>query len=123
MPIKPENKKRYPANWKQIRESILERAHNRCEFCGKQNHTYFWNEKTGKMVKVVLTIAHLDHTPENCDPENLRALCQACHNRYDAKHRAETRSMAFHRIFVERMAKIDSRPKNVNYQIVENNEE
>jgi 5-methylcytosine-specific restriction endonuclease McrA len=123
MPIKPENKKRYPANWKQIRESILERAHNRCEFCGKQNHTYFWNEKTGKMVKVVLTIAHLDHTPENCDPENLRALCQACHNRYDAKHRAETRSMAFHRIFVERMAEIDSRPKNVNYQIVENNEE
>ena len=123
MPIKPENKKRYPANWKQIRESILERAHNRCEFCGKQNHTYFWNEKTGKMVKVVLTIAHLDHTPENCDPENLRALCQACHNRYDAKHRAETRSMAFHRIFVERMAEIDSRPKNVNYQIVKNNEE
>ena len=123
MPIKPENKKRYPANCKQIRESILERAHNRCEFCGKQNHTYFWNEKTGKMVKVVLTIAHLDHTPENCDPENLRALCQACHNRYDAKHRAETRSMAFHRIFVERMAEIDSRPKNVNYQIVENNEE
>lgn len=123
MPIKPENKKRYPANWKQIRESILERAHNRCEFCGKQNRTYFWNEKTGKMVKVVLTIAHLDHTPENCDPENLRALCQACHNRYDAKHRAETRSMAFHRILVERMAEIDSRPKNVNYQIVENNEE
>ena len=125
MPIKPENKKRYPANWKQIRESILERAHNRCEFCGKQNHTYFWTEKTGKMVKVVLTIAHLDHTPENCDPENLRALCQACHNRYDAKHRAETRSWAraFQRDLVERMAEIDSRPKNVNYQIVKNNEE
>ena len=30
--------------------------------------------------------------PKNCDPENLRALCQKCHNRYDAKHRAETRS-------------------------------
>lgn len=41
--------------------------------------------------KVVLTIAHLDHTPENCDPDNLRALCQKCHNQYDAKHRTETR--------------------------------
>lgn len=30
-------------------------------------------------------------TPENCDYSNLRALCQLCHNRYDAKHRAETR--------------------------------
>ena len=52
------------------------------------------NEKTGKTVKVVLTIAHLDHTPEHCEPENLRALCQACHNRYDAKHRAETRRLS-----------------------------
>ena len=91
MPIKPENKQRYPKNWKDIRASILERAHNCCEFCGKENHSYFVNEKTGKTVKVVLTIAHLDHTPEHCEPENLRALCQACHNRYDAKHRAETR--------------------------------
>ena len=41
--------------------------------------------------RVVLTVAHLDHTPENCDPSNLRALCQRCHNKYDAKHRAETR--------------------------------
>jgi hypothetical protein len=44
----------------------------------------------GKMVKIVLTIAHLDHTPENCDPENLRAWCQRCHLRYDAAHHAET---------------------------------
>lgn len=110
MPIKPENKKRYPANWKEIRASILERAHNRCEFCGKQNHTYFWNEKTGKMVKVVLTIAHLNHTPEDCRPENLRALCQACHNRYDAKHRAETRSSvrAYKKDIEERSAVIDT---------------
>jgi len=94
MPIKPENRKRYPENWKEVRASILERAHDHCEFCGRKNHSHFWNEKTGKMVQVVLTIAHLDHQPENCDPSNLRALCQACHNRYDAKHRAETRRMS-----------------------------
>jgi 5-methylcytosine-specific restriction endonuclease McrA len=38
-----------------------------------------------------LTIAHLDHTPENCAAENLKALCQKCHNKYDAKHRAQTK--------------------------------
>lgn len=92
MPIRPENKARYPKNWKtEIRPSILERANNRCEFCGRQNHTWFFNEKTKKMVRVVLTVAHLDHQPENCDPSNLRALCQSCHNQYDAAHRAETR--------------------------------
>lgn len=91
MPIRPENRARYPRNWKQIRASILERAHNRCEFCGVENHTMRLNHKTGKEAKVILTIAHLDHTPENCDPSNLRALCQKCHNSYDAQHRKETR--------------------------------
>ena len=90
MPIKPENKGRYPKNWKEIRQQILQRANNRCEICGRENHSIVDNGH-GKMIKVVLTIAHLNHTPEDCRPENLRALCQRCHNRYDAKHRAETR--------------------------------
>ena len=81
MPIKPENKKRYPPNWKEIRKSILLRADNKCEFCGIGNYTIRENGS-----KVVLTIAHLDHIPENCEPDNLRALCQKCHNQYDAKH-------------------------------------
>lgn len=88
MPILPENKNRYPKNWKEIRAKILERAGNKCEFCGIPNYTIKPNGS-----KVVLTIAHLDHTPENCDPSNLRALCQKCHNQYDAPHRAETRKM------------------------------
>ena len=91
MPIKPENRLRYPRNWKQIRASILERAHGCCEFCGVENHTYRYNEHTGHLARIVLTIAHLDHTPEHCNPDNLRALCQRCHNRYDAEHRKETR--------------------------------
>ena len=91
MPIKPENKSRYPKNWKQIRERILQRAGNRCEFCGVENHTYRYNPKTGKEAYIVLTIAHLDHTPENCSDDNLRALCQRCHNQYDAEHRKQTR--------------------------------
>lgn len=92
MPIRPENKARYPKNWKEIRAAILKRAGNHCEFCGVPNHVLRRNGQ-GKEVKIVLTIAHLDHQPENCDPENLRALCQRCHNQYDASHRAETRRM------------------------------
>lgn len=38
-----------------------------------------------KSTKIVLTIAHLDHTPENNDPANLAALCQRCHLRYDSE--------------------------------------
>jgi len=41
--------------------------------------------------RVVLTVAHLDHTPENNDDANLLAMCQRCHNRYDADHRSATR--------------------------------
>lgn len=91
MPVKPENKSRYPKDWKQIRVSVLERAHNCCEFCGVENYTYRTNERTGNTARIVLTVAHLDHTPENCSLDNLRALCQRCHNRYDAEHRKETR--------------------------------
>jgi len=83
MPIRPENKVRYPKNWRQISEYIrFERAQNRCEKCGAEN--YEPHPVTGS--KVILTVAHLDHTPENCDPENLMAMCQLCHLRYDAHH-------------------------------------
>lgn len=42
----------------------------------------------GPAVRVVLTVAHLDHQPENCERGNLKALCQRCHLRYDAAHHA-----------------------------------
>jgi hypothetical protein len=37
--------------------------------------------------RVRLTVAHLDHTPGHDDDENLRAMCQRCHNRYDTTFR------------------------------------
>lgn len=40
-------------------------------------------------IRVVLTVAHLDHQPENVERWNLKALCQRCHNRYDAAHHAQ----------------------------------
>jgi len=91
MPIKPENRTRYPSNWKQIRVEILERASHRCEGSPDYPDCRAENGKphpdTGS--KVVLTIAHLDHTPENCDHENLKAWCQRCHLWYDRHHHAQ----------------------------------
>ena len=55
------------------------------------------NKKSGKVelvpnpkkVKIVLTIAHLDHDEANHDvsDERLMAMCQLCHLRYDAKEK------------------------------------
>ena len=95
MPILPENRSRYAPKpeRERIRAEILLRADNRCEGspaypdCRAAN--YEPHPVTGS--KVVLTIAHLDHQPENNDPANLRAWCQRCHNKLDAVHRLETR--------------------------------
>jgi hypothetical protein len=38
-----------------------------------------------------LTIAHLDHNPQNNKESNLKALCQKCHLNYDLEHHKETR--------------------------------
>ena len=44
-----------------------------------------------KTIKVVLTIAHLNHNINDNRDENLRALCQRCHLRHDGKQHAFTR--------------------------------
>jgi hypothetical protein len=103
MPIRPENKARYPKNWSsEIRPAILERAKNDagwpcCEQCGVPNGEKIARNPDGTWshalsdedgVVIVLTIAHLNHTPEDCAHSNLRAWCQKCHNAYDAPVRA-----------------------------------
>lgn len=95
MPIKPENLRRYPANWKEIVAAVRERSGDKCEGSPRWPDCRAENGKphpeTGS--KVVLTTAHLDHVPENCsldDLSNLRHWCQRCHLVYDAEHHAET---------------------------------
>lgn len=39
-----------------------------------------------KLVVIVLTVAHLNHQPEDCRPENLAAMCQRHHLAYDHDH-------------------------------------
>jgi hypothetical protein len=99
MPIRPENRRRYPADWTAISRRIrFERAAGRCECvgeCGRGTHEGRCPNRHGEPAygtgsQVVLTTAHLDHTPENCDPGNLRAMCQGCHLHYDRDHHRET---------------------------------
>lgn len=97
MPIKPENKARYPKDWKAISKAIRERSGGRCEChgeCGLHRTTPGPRrcvERHGEPAKwakgkIVLTVAHLNHQPEDCRPENLKAMCQRCHLRYDHDH-------------------------------------
>jgi len=124
MPIRPENRDRYPADWDAISRRVRDEAGNACERCGVMNGLDIRRGKAvsgepvwrvaawpaymdgmsaetgypvlgtkpdmvdyGVAVKVVLTVAHLDHQPENCERANLRAWCQRCHNQYDAPMR------------------------------------
>jgi hypothetical protein len=122
MPIRPENRARYPKNWKAISLHIRsERAGDRCECTGQCGDDHRRGDSSfgrcgapnGKIVcravddsgrwvlgdacfvhrfvRVILTVAHLDHQPENCADANLLAMCQYCHLRYDREHHAWTR--------------------------------
>lgn len=84
----PMDRKRYPPDWKRIATEIKEAADWKCQNCGKQcrrpGEPFDTHQRT-------LTVAHLNHTPEDVRPGNLQALCAPCHLRYDAQHHAETR--------------------------------
>lgn len=88
--------KEYPPNWFTFYRpyclrragEILDAAENalqeaRCEWCDAENHTD----------SIVLTIAHLRHDHTNPMPSltTLAALCQSCHNTYDAETRRANR--------------------------------
>lgn len=108
----PIDYKKYPKDWKERRERILKRAKNKCEFCGLKNYikgyrfpdgSFLTKEQAkrkymyevdifadgGREIKIILTIAHLDHDEENHEvkDERLKALCQRCHLTYDVEEK------------------------------------
>lgn len=95
MPIKAENRARYPADWLDIRARIQARAGDACEGSPVYPDCRAVNGKphpvTGSIV--VCTTAHMNHVIEDCTDENLRFLCQRCHLTHDAKHHAQTAYM------------------------------
>ena len=84
----PMERDRYPKDWQQIAFAKKQSVGWKCEVCGMQCRRPGEAFDTHKRT---LTVAHLNHTPEDCRPENLKAMCAGCHLRYDAKHHAETR--------------------------------
>jgi hypothetical protein len=118
MPIKDWSK--YPKDWKQIRQRILEREGHKCKICGVENYNIGYRDENSvwhpieqscqgdvdaedvkregyKIIKIVLTIAHLNHDTTDNRDENLAALCQLHHIRHDINHHkassSETRRM------------------------------
>lgn len=78
----------YPEDWERIALSVKEKADWKCQQCGKQcrrpGEPFDTHRRT-------LTVAHMNHIPQDVRPENLKAMCAVCHLRYDAQHHAETR--------------------------------
>lgn len=126
MPIRPQLRKFYRgAAWRATRMSVLARAKDCCERCGKPNGKHLWvlrdgtgrwclgnpmrgrwydgigkavarptadEQKGARFIRVVLTIAHLNHLAGDDRDENLQALCQRCHLAHDqAWHAAQAR--------------------------------
>jgi hypothetical protein len=111
----PIDYKNYPPNWKsEIVPAVLARANNCCEwegckfhngqlvYRGKVNKRIEWFETLEAArevcdfyavwivpIKVVLTVAHLDHDETNHEVklDRLAAMCQLHHLRYDAKEK------------------------------------
>lgn len=118
----PMKRNLYPKNWKTISHQVrFERAGGKCEWCGVEHDRWVWYHPELVHVKsqdvedgirwygisegnthqnpehgylVVLTTAHIhDPNPQNCELDNLAALCQTCHNRHDAKMRHRNRAL------------------------------
>jgi hypothetical protein len=120
MPIKPELRKFYGREWRKVtRPQILARAGNRCERCQVPNRKVVarvggfwklvgqkpWHNEHGevlagvpldaarfRIVEIVLTIAHVNHTPGDDREDNLEALCQWHHLRLDQAQHKQTRA-------------------------------
>jgi len=120
----PINYKLYPPNWKkEIVPAIRQRSGNRCEECGVCNgatvmsitakkvrkfktvYRKVWHKSWtselppgAKLVKVVLTVAHLDNDAHNhsVDLARLKHLCQRCHLKADAYYKAIKRKCGYY---------------------------
>lgn len=123
MPIKPENRALYPADWPAISRQAKARAGWKCQHAGCAARQYsigIWHRENGDWqwaeqyppeptwgearqvaaeafwevqhvggspcIVIVLTVAHLNHDPADCRPENLAAMCQRHHLAYDRDH-------------------------------------
>ena len=110
----PIDYKKYHPSWKQISKDKIAAAGDRCELCYAPNHEWIYRDKNSghpwglaedltengdslastKIVRVVLTVHHIDCDKDNNSPLNLIALCQRCHLRLDAERHVKNRRAA-----------------------------
>lgn len=108
----PMDRKLYPPDWKAIAYRIKTEVNWCCESCGRaclqpgESSAAFTqricttdNPDTCPAVaefrayprRFLLTVAHLNHVPADCERDNLKALCAPCHCRYDLKQMGRKR--------------------------------
>lgn len=109
----PMDKSRYPRDWGAIAHFLKSLNNWECAQCGRpcrrpgeslgdledrsdwpDSHDHTVDDESGEWGYVfragrfTLTVAHLDHHPPNCHPENLLPLCAPCHCRMDIHPKA-----------------------------------
>jgi hypothetical protein len=91
---------RYPTNWQAIALPIKQQADWCCQECGRrcqrpEESLEQLRSRIGqaKPRQYLLTVAHLDQNPQNCDDDNLKALCTVCHLRHDRQFRAKQQAL------------------------------
>lgn len=102
----PINYRLYPKNWRKISARVRDLAGNRCELCGAPNLTEVVRPTDGyrtwiprcspetdgmRLVRIVLTVHHIDGNRSNNSKHNLIALCQRCHLRLDRERHIRKR--------------------------------
>jgi 5-methylcytosine-specific restriction endonuclease McrA len=127
MPIRPEFRDLYPADWPQLSRDIrFRRDAGCCRHCGRPHGGVIlclpdgrwfdpaqntWRDAKGRLARwpdlleaiprrttrVVLAAAHLDHNPANSRRRNLRSLCQRCHLQHDRPQHRRQRWITYRR--------------------------
>ena len=111
------NRELYPQNWDEIALKIKTEANWTCEECGRpcrrpgESMTEFLSRVGSGIARkypisngdrtayqrFTLTVAHLNHKPEDCRRNNLRAWCAPCHCRYDLSQMGTKRQLKLER--------------------------
>ena len=78
----PIDTKLYPDNWKELAVSVKEASGWKCQYCGKR--CYKPGERPENLTRSqwtsnILQVHHRDFNCSNNCPNNLIALCSACH--------------------------------------------
>ena len=121
----PIDRSKYPKDWEKISLAIREKSNWTCQVCGKpcRKPGVVWTDfvmellnagglhdwygltcdedENGEPIerpqRFTLTVAHLDHNPQNSADENLKAMCAPCHLEYDQEQHRISASGAKYR--------------------------